>query len=322
MAKIAVIGAGGLVGSKLTKILADKLPQHKIVLCGNSSVGTKVYTQGKCRVIQEIDSAEGCDYATFMADETVAKRYVPHFARNGTVCIDNSSAFRMQKGVPLVVPQINPQTIGCSKVIANPNCTTIQIAVVLSALLQFEPTAVNVVTMQSASGAGRDALADLTEKRSYGKLKSFPHPIFDNILPKVGDSLENGTTSEELKIKCELPKILSSSFPIDAFCTRVPITVGHCALVQLRFKKRISCEEISIALKSTENVLMLDDAANDVYPTPRVLRHTHYVGVGRIFVSDNGVLNVFTVADNLLLGAAYNAYKILEISMKNNGDWI
>ncbi len=322
MAKIAIVGAGGLVGSKLTKILADKLPQHKLVLCGNNSVGTKVYTQGKYHVIQEICSAEGCDYAMFMADEQVAKDNVPVFARQGTVCIDNSSAFRMQRGVPLVVPQINAQTIGCSKVIANPNCTTIQLAVVLSALLQFEPVAVNVVTMQSASGAGRDALADLTEQRGYGKLKSFPHPIFDNVLPKIGHALENGTTSEERKIKCELPKILSTTFPIDAFCTRVPVTVGHCALMQLRFKNQFTLEDVSTALKSTENVLMFDDTPNDVYPMPRVLRHTHYVGVGRIFVSDSGCLNVFTVADNLLLGAAYNAYKILEISLKNNGDWI
>lgn len=320
MAKIAVIGAAGLVGSKLVEILADKMSNHKIVLCGHDSVGKKVSVLGKNWVIQEISAAENCDYAVFMADDAVAKTFVPKFSEKGIVCIDNSAAFRLQKGVPLVVPQVNGQTVGCGKVIANPNCTTIQIAVALSALAEFEPVAINVVTMQAASGAGRDGLGDLLERHSYGKLKSFPHPIFDNVLPQIGDALPDGTTAEEAKIKNELPKILGTNCPISAFCTRVPVSVGHCALVQVQLRRHFSVADVKTAFKNTPNVLIFDDTANHLYPTPQVLRHTHFVGIGRIFADANGTLNFFTVADNLLTGAAYNAYKILEISMKNNGD--
>lgn len=322
MAKIAIIGANGLVGRKLVEILTDKLPQHKLVLCGNSSVGTKVDVLGRSWTVQKIESAEQCDYAMFMASDDVSKTFVPRFSQNGVVCIDNSAAFRMQKGVPLVVPQINGQTVGCCKVISNPNCTTIQIAVALSALSDFCPASINVVTMQSASGAGKEGLLDLQEKRSYGKLKSFPHPIFDNVLPQIGEALPNGNTAEEQKIKQELPKILSLDCGVNAFCTRVPVSIGHCALVQVKFQKQVTVAKIRQAFERTANVLLLDDAANNVYPMPRILRHTHFVGIGRIFFNDDGSCNFFTVADNLLVGAAYNAYKILEISVKNNGDWI
>ncbi len=322
MAKIAVIGASGLVGNKLVQILADKLPQHTIVLCGNNSVGNKIEVGGKSWTVQPIEAASNCDYATFMTDDKVSQQYLPQFAQKGIVCIDNSAAFRLTKGVPLVVPQVNGQTVGCSKAIANPNCTTIQIAITLSALTEFGPRHVNAVTMQSASGAGREGLLDLTERRSYGKLKSFPHPIFDNVLPKIGEALPDGTTTEERKIVSELPKILQLNCPISAFCTRVPISVGHCALVQVKFDSPPSITAVREAFKRTPNVLLFDDTPHNVYPTPQVLRNTHFVGVGRIFIDEEDTLNFFTVADNLLTGAAYNAYKILEISLKNNGDWI
>ncbi len=320
MSSIAIVGANGLVGNKLTDILVDKLPQHKLLLFGKTSVGQKITTLGKSFVIRDMNELHNCDYAMFMANENVARQYLPPLANNGTVCIDNSSAFRMQKGVPLVVPQINSDTVGCCKLIANPNCTTIQVAIALNALKSLQIQSVTVVTMQSVSGAGKEALDDLENQNSYGKLKSFTHPIYDNIIPQIGDILEDGSTKEEQKLKQELPKILNFPLSVNSFCVRVPITVGHCAFVNVKFAQQFTIEQVKELLKKEKDVLLFDDKENCIFPMPQVLRHTHFVGVGRLCLDNNGGLNMFVVADNLLRGAAYNAYQILKIALKNNGD--
>lgn len=321
MARIAIVGANGLVGAKLTEILADKLPYHKLMLFGKTSAGQKINCFGKSHTIESLNGLPECDYAMFMANEAVAKEYVPKLAERGTVCVDNSSAFRMHKGVPLVVPQINGETVGCGKIIANPNCTTIQVAIALAAMKSLKPKKVTVVTLQSVSGAGKDGLDDLTEKRVYGKLKCFSHPIHDNVLAQIGDALPDGTTTEEQKLKRELPKILEiPTLHVNAFCVRVPVTVGHCAFVNVSFEEKFNVAQVRNMLKNTKDVLLFDDAENNVFPMPQVLRHTHFVGVGRLCLDEEGGLNMFVVADNLLRGAAYNAYQILKIAMKNNGD--
>lgn len=319
---IAVVGANGLVGTKLTEILADKFPNEKLLLYGNASVGQRVFLSGKAHKIMPLSQIlqDLPNYAMFMANEEVARQYIPQLSRS-CVCIDNSSAFRLKRGVPLVVPQINGQTVGCSKVISNPNCTTIQVAIALSALKSLNPQKLTVSTYQAASGAGRDGLDDLQEKRSYGKLKCFPHPIYDNLIAQVGEILPDGTTTEEQKMRNETRKILDMpKLTVNCFCVRVPISIGHGAFVNLKFGKKFTIEEVKTLLKSEKDLLVFDNAENKLYPMPQVLRHTHFVGVGRIHSDGEDGLNMFVVADNLLRGAAYNAYQILELSMKNHGD--
>lgn len=319
MAIIAVIGATGLVGSKLLEMLSLKLPQHKLTAYANNSVGQKIDVFGKTLTVQSAQNILPCNYAMLLTSEEVSARLVPQLVQQGTVCIDNSAAFRQKSGVPLVVPQINGGTIGCCKVISNPNCTTIQIAIVLDALKSLRPASLDVVTLQSASGAGRDGLCDLTENRTYGKLRGMPHPIFDNVIPKIGGILPDGQTTEEQKIAQELPKILSTKLQVNALCTRIPVSVAHCAAINVRFEHDFTVPQVQKLLKNAPNVLLMDDAESEIYPMPQTLRHTCFVGVGRLRKCRDGSLNAFVVADNLLVGAAYNAYQILKIALRNNG---
>ena len=326
MANIAIVGAGGLVGSKLTEILADKMAGHKLRLFGNTSAGKKVTVFGKNLTIEHADDLQKTpiDYAMFMAGADVAKHYVPGLADSGVTCIDNSSAFRMDNDVPLVVPQINGHTIKDNKVIANPNCTTIQVVMALHALAEFELTDVTVATYQAVSGAGRDGLVDLEEKRSYGKLKCFTHPIYDNVIAQIGEILPDGTTVEERKMRNECRKILDMpGLAVNSFCVRVPVSIGHGAFVNVKTKQKVNFEHARQLLKQQQDVLLFDDAVHGVFPMPSILRHTHFVGVGRLSSdgTENG-LNMFVVADNLLRGAAYNAYQILKVAMQNNGDML
>ncbi|MCM1290259.1 MAG: aspartate-semialdehyde dehydrogenase [Corallococcus sp.] len=325
MANIAIVGAGGLVGGKLTEILADKLSEHKLRLFGNASAGKKVCCFGKNLVIEHVDELHKTplDYAMFMAGSEVAKEHIPALSESGVVCIDNSSAFRMQKGVPLVIPQINGHTVGCCKLLANPNCTTIQVAIALHAVADLKLRSVTVATYQAVSGAGREGLADLQEKRTYGKLKCFPHPIFDNVIAQIGDVLPDGTTVEERKMRNECRKILEMpDLAVNSFCVRVPVSLGHGAFVNVKTETKPDLEKVRMMLKREKDVLVFDNVEHGVLPLPSVLRHTHFVGVGRVSADDSGGFNMFVVADNLLRGAAYNAYQILKISMQNNGDLV
>lgn len=318
--QVAIVGASGLVGAKLTEILAYKIPHAKLLLYGNTSVGKTVFVRGKGHKIQPISQilSDKPNYAMFMASEEVAREYIPQLSQY-CVCVDNSAAFRLTRGVPLVIPQVNGQTIGCNKVISNPNCTTIQVVIALHALIALEPTVMTVATYQSVSGAGRDGLEDLQEKRSYGKLKCFAHPVYDNLIPAIGEILPDGTTMEEQKLRKESRKILNMpSLAVNSFCVRVPISVGHGAFVNIKFGKTFELDEVRTLLKREKDLLLFDNSAS--LPMPQVVRHTHFVGVGRLSSDGDGGLNMFVVADNLLRGAAYNAYQILETSMKNNGD--
>ena len=324
MANIAIVGASGLVGQKLTEILADKMSENKLRLFGNSSAGNKVCVFGKNLVIEHVDNLlkTPIDYAMFMAGSDVSQEYIPHLTSSGVVCIDNSAAFRMEKDVPLVVPQINGDTICDNKLIANPNCTTIQVVMALHAIRELGIDSVTVSTYQAVSGAGRDGLADLQEKRSYGKLKCFSHPIYDNVIAQIGEVLPDGTTVEERKMRNECRKILNMpNLSVNSFCVRVPVSIGHGAFVNVKTKSRVDIRKVREMLKGEQDVLLFDDAENGVFPMPAVMRHTHFVGVGRLSSdgTENG-LNMFVVADNLLRGAAYNAYQILKVALKNNGD--
>ena len=319
--KIAVIGATGLVGESLCTILADKLPNATLQLYGNKSVGTKVCYQGKKYTILPAESVLDNlpDVAMFMANADVAKQLVPQLASKGVVCIDNSSHFRLHSNVPLVVPTINGHTIGKSKIIANPNCTTLQVAMALNCLKPLQPNRVTVATYQAVSGAGREGLLDLSQNRTFGKTKAFLHPIANNILPLVGNITPSGYSTEEIKMQNECAKILDTSLDINCFCVRVPVTVGHSAFVNVQFEKDFTLPQVKQLLQKGEGILTFFEPYEKVLPTPMGIRGSKYVGVGRVFrdATSNGI-NMFVVADNVLRGASYNAYEILEVVMQEN----
>lgn len=317
---VAVVGATGLVGEKLTEIMQNKLTECNVRLFGNTQAGKRVNFRNKRVTIESADSliSADVDYAMFMANEETAKKYAPVLAERGVICIDNSSYFRLKKDVPLIVPSVNGEKIGGAKIIANPNCSTIQTVIAVNALKELEPTKLTAVTYQSVSGAGKTGLIDLYEKRGYGRLACFKHPIFDNVIPQIGDVCKDGYTTEERKMLNESRKILDMPrLKVNCFCARVPVSAGHGVFVNLAFRKKADTDEIRELLARAENVLLMDDPEQNVCPMPMTMRNTKYVGVGRICKDRTAnAVNMFVAADNLLRGAAYNAYEILERVIK------
>lgn len=320
MLNVAVVGATGLVGEKLVTILAEKLPNVKLMLFANESSGKKVQAMGKTYVVEHVEKllCTKLDVAMFMANEQVAKTYVPPLANRGVLCVDNSSQFRMHFNVPLVVPVINGNTIGKNAIVANPNCTTIAICTALDCIKHLSIEKVGVVTLQSASGMGKDGLKMLESKKHTDKNH---HPLCDNVLPCVGDAV-GLATSEERKILDETNKILAiPPWKITAFCTRVPVTVGHSAVLNVELQQDVSVEQFRQCFCNKKGVLLLDDVQNGVFPTPQIIRNTALVAIGRIVKHHNGSFSLFVVEDNLLRGASQNAWEILQIVLKNNGLW-
>ncbi|MCH5156326.1 MAG: aspartate-semialdehyde dehydrogenase [Clostridiales bacterium] len=316
MVNIAIVGATGLVGEKLTQILLQKMPRACLRLFGNTSVGNRVVCNGKQFVVEDTESllTAQLDYAMFMATNEVSARYIPLLVAKGVTCIDNSSTFRLNDDVPLVVTCINGDKIGTHKLIANPNCSTIQVVIAINALKSLHPTKLTAVTYQAVSGAGKKALNDLNMKNGYGKLNEFRHPIYDNVIPLIGEIRKDGFTTEERKLTDESRKILElPHLKVNAFCARIPVSVGHSVFVNVRFKEKFNTDTVTQLLSNAPNILLLDDPNSGLYPMPMTLRNTKYVGVGRVTKdpTDNAV-NFFVVADNLLRGAAYNAFEILK----------
>ncbi len=311
MKTIGVIGATGLTGEAFTKILLNKLGGSVAVrLFAGNSAGARIQHGSKWITVESIDAAlDGkLDYAVFMTPPDVSAKYAPLLTARGITCIDNSPCFRNDKSVPLIVRQINGELIS-GNLIANPNCVTIQVAIALNALLPWQPKRLTVATYQSASGAGREGLADLIERRTIPHLQAFTNQIFDNVLPQIGEILPDGYTVEEHKMQDELQKIFAKKLSVNCFAARVPVSVGHCAFVNVELQQSFVLSDVIQNIKNQPNVLVL----NGDNATPRILCHTKYVAIGRIveYLPTNSV-NMFVVADNLLRGAAYNAFEILE----------
>lgn len=319
MKSIAIVGCTGLVGEKLTD-LVQNLPSVNVRLFGNTTVGSTVNFRNKPTVVEGCDRLVSAklDYAMFMATNDVSAEYIPKLTRRGVICIDNSSHFRLKKGVPLVVPCINGEEIRGHKLIANPNCSTIQVVIAVNALKSLHPTRLTAVTYQAVSGAGKAGVSDLTNQNCYGKLSCFRHPIYDNVIPFIGEERPDGFSTEERKLTDESRKILGlPRLKVNAFCARIPVSVGHGVFVNLQLAKKVDLKEIRKLLRDAPNILLLDDAASGLYPMPMMLRNTKYVGVGRITKDPTAnAVNFFVVADNLLRGAAYNAFEILEKVME------
>lgn len=319
---VAVVGATGLVGRKMIQVLEERrFPVGKLLLLASKySVGKSLEFSGSMIAVEELgkDSFTNVEIALFSAGAGVSKEYAAVAASKGALVIDNSSAFRMETHVPLVVPEVNPRQIMHHKgIIANPNCSTIQMVVVLKPLHDhWKVRRVVVSTYQSVSGAGQRAVEQLEGEieEEYVERK-FPHPIAYNVLPHIDIFFDDGYTKEERKMIYETRKILEDeSIRISPTCVRVPVVGGHSESVNIEFEKSFTLEDVRAVLSHAPGVVLQDNVSENEYPMPLWSREHDEVFVGRIRRDEtvrNG-LNLWIVADNLRKGAATNAVQIAE----------
>lgn len=323
MKKLAVVGATGLVGRTVLKVLEEKnLPIDEYVLFSSKkSAGSTIHFLGKDYLVKELteDSfiEDRFSYAIFCAGGATSLKFAPIASSNGCIVIDNSSAFRMNKDVPLVVPEVNPEDIFLNNgIIANPNCSTIQAMLPLKALDDnFKIKRVIYSTYQAVSGAGRFGIDDLQNGIKGLPPEKFPYPIFNNCLPHIDSFLDNGYTREEEKMINETRKILHKpELPVTATCVRVPVINCHCESINVEFEQQFDLSDVFSILSNYEHIKLKDDVANLIYPLPTEVSGRDDVYIGRIrrdFSVKNG-LNIWVVADNVRKGAATNAIQILE----------
>ena len=320
--KLAIVGATGLVGRTALTVLEEKnLPNFEYKLfCSKKSAGTEIKFLGKTYIAEELTDHsfdEGFDFAIFSAGGETAKHFAPIAAQKGCIVIDNSSAFRMDKDVPLVVPEVNPNDIKSNKgIIANPNCSTIQAVVALKPLDdKYKIKRVVYSTYQAVSGAGILGLEDLKNKSTGNDLKKFAHPIYNNCLPHIDVFTENGYTKEELKMVNETRKILNKpNLAVTATAVRVPVENCHGESINIEFENDFELDDVINTLKNAPGIIVYDDVQNDIYPLATVANGHDEVYVGRIRrdFSQPNTLNLWVVADNIRKGAASNAIQILE----------
>lgn len=320
--KLAVVGATGLVGRTALKVLEEKnLPIAEYAFFASSnSAGKKLTFQNKEYIVKELTENsfdEGFDFAIFSAGGDTSKKFSPIAKEHGCIVVDNSSAFRMDPTVPLVVPEVNPEEIKNNHgIIANPNCSTIQAVVPLKALDdKYHIKRVVYSTYQAVSGAGRLGLEDLANGSKGDTPKKFPHPIYNNCLPHIDVFLENGYTKEEKKMINETRKILKRpDLKITATCVRVPVVNSHSESINVEFEKPFDLDDVYKALQEYTGIIVLDDVLKNEYPLATIANGHDDVYVGRIrrdYSIENG-LNLWVVADNIRKGAASNAIQIVE----------
>ncbi len=328
MKNVVIAGATGAVGNEFLKLLeARDFPVKNLRLLASArSIGKKLEYRGEKIPVEQLTSKSfsGVDLAFFSAGRESSKVYIPHAVESGTVVIDNSSAFRMDPDVPLVVPEINPQTVFKHKgIIANPNCSTIQMVVALNPLHQ-ESTIKRVVvsTYQSTSGAGAKGMNELiNQTRAWVnneplEVSAFPVQIVFNLFPHVDIFLENGYTKEEMKMVNETHKIMDApDIGISATCVRVPVLRAHSEAVWIETEQKLSPEDAREILKKAPGIIVKDEPVAGGYPTPWEASETFETFVGRIredFSHPKG-LTFWVVADQLYKGAALNSIQIAEV---------
>jgi len=325
--KIAVVGATGLVGSKMLQVLDEQKVRidELIVSASERSVGKEIAFQGKTYKVVSVDEAIAArpDIAIFSAGASASKQYAPRFAENGTFVIDNSSAWRMENDVPLVVPEINADTITANThIIANPNCSTIQMVMALAPIHKaYGIKRLVISTYQSVSGSGIKGINQLNYeentalRQAQGPLTkpAYPNQIYRNVLPHAGDFCDNGYTSEEEKLVNETRKILrDNSIAVTATACRVPTTGGHSEAVNVETKKPFEIEDVRKMLEATPGIVVQDDPSANLYPMAITAYDKDEVFVGRIrrdYSIANG-MNFWIVSDNIRKGAATNAVQI------------
>ena len=344
--RMAIVGATGLVGRTALKVLEEKkLPVDEYVLFASSkSAGKKLKFMGKDYIVQELNELSfdsGFDYAIFSAGGSTSKKYAPIAASKGCIVVDNSSAFRMDDDVPLVVPEVNPEEIIKNHgIIANPNCSTIQAVVALKPLDdKYKIKRIVFSTYQAVSGAGKNGVIDLDDgiknyltNKSYDEdssdsdilnfqdnsnydLVKFDHPIFSNCLPHIDTFLDNGYTKEEEKMINETRKILNKpNLKVTATTVRVPVFNSHSESINVEFENVFKLDELINTLKNSPGIILQDDPKRSIYPLAINASGHDEVFVGRIRrdYSVKSGINFWVVADNIRKGAASNAIQIVE----------
>ncbi len=320
--RVAVVGASGLVGSTMLRVLEERnFPVHTLIpVASPASVGKTLNWKGQDWTIVSPQTAidRGADLALFSAGGSVSMEWAPRFTEAGIRVIDNSSAWRMDPSVPLVVPEVNAHALqGPSLLVANPNCSTIQLVVALNLLhLEFGIKRIVVSTYQSVTGTGVKAVTQLMNERAgIDGPMAYPHRIDLNCLPHIDVFLENGYTKEEMKMTHETRKIMGDEgIDLCATTVRVPVMGGHSEAVNVEFQKDFDLERVRELLQQSPGVLFQDDPSHSVYPMPLHCQDRDEVFVGRVrrdFTRDK-CLNMWVVADNLRKGAATNAVQIAE----------
>ncbi|WP_311531873.1 aspartate-semialdehyde dehydrogenase [uncultured Anaerococcus sp.] len=321
---VAVVGASGLVGRKIREILEERnFPVEKLfAFASKKSAGTKIEYAGRDVIIEELkeDSFDGrgIDIALFAAGGSVSEKYIPLAIKNNIKVVDNSSFFRLDKNVPLVIPEVNSDDIKeDDMLIANPNCSTIQSVLAISKIHRdFGIERIIYNTYQAVSGGGERALEDLYEKKN----DHWKYKIYDNVLPQIDVFLDNGYTKEEMKMIDETRKILDDQdLKITATAIRVPVSNSHGVSINLKLKKDFTLDEIRQTIKATPGVILEDDIKEEIYPMPAFVSGKDEVFVGRIRedYSCERSLNLWTVADNIRKGAALNAIEIAELLVED-----
>ena len=324
---LAIVGATGLVGSTFLKVLEERnFPFENLYMMASAkSAGTTVTFKGKDYVVEELTEKsfdKPIDIALFSAGGSASEKFAPIAASKGVVVVDNSSAWRMNKEVPLVVPEVNPEDIKWNKgIIANPNCSTIHAVVALKPLYdKYGIKRIVYSTYQAVSGSGLKGINDLKEGLAGNDIKkAYPHAIAGNCLPQIDVFLENGYTKEEMKMVNETQKILGDDkIKITATTVRVPVFDSHSESVNVELEKPFEVEDVKTLLSEAPGIVLLDDPENSVYPLARDAAGKDEVFVGRIrrdFSVENGI-NMWVVADNIRKGAATNAVQIAEVLIK------
>lgn len=321
--KIAVVGATGLVGREMLTVLAERGFGHEEVIAAASpkSIGKEIAFAGRMLTVVSVDEAiaERPEYAIFSAGAGASREYAPRFAAAGTTVIDNSSAWRKDPHIPLVVPEINIDTVGeDDRIVANPNCSTIQMVLALSALeREYGIRRIVVSTYQSITGTGLKAVRQLEaeERGEVATDPAYPYPIHRNLFPHGGDFLPDGYTTEEQKLVDETRKIFADpEIAISATVARVPVVGGHSESVNVELRRDFDIEDVRRLIAGTSGVVMLDDPSANVYPMPILSHHKDEVFVGRLRrdPSQDRTLNLWIVADNIRKGAATNAVQIMQ----------
>ncbi|MCL2199664.1 MAG: aspartate-semialdehyde dehydrogenase [Defluviitaleaceae bacterium] len=326
MKKIGILGACGMVGSTMLKVLEERdLPVSELYLFDvGEAVGKTIDFKGKKVTVEESTLEifdRGIDICLFAIDTPISQKYAPIAAKKGCVVVDNSSAWRMDKNVPLVVPEVNGGDIfGNNGIIASPNCSTIQAVTAIAPLHRaFVIKRLIYSTYQSVSGAGVAGIADLARTNKGEAPQCFPYPIAGNVIPRIDVFGEDGYTGEESKMIQETRKILHEpNLKVTATTVRVPVEIGHSESINITFEKPFELEEVRKILENADGVIVQDDPAKDFYPMPKLIAGTDQVYVGRIrrdFSAENSI-NLWVVADNVRKGAATNAVQIAERLIK------
>lgn len=324
---IGIVGATGMVGRTFLKVMEERnFPVDNLYLfASEKSKGQKLIFNGNEHEVEELNEKSfnrPLDILLFSAGGEISKKYAPMAKNKGIVVVDNSSAWRMDSNVPLVVPEVNPEDINWNEgIISNPNCSTIQCVVPLKPLHEtFKIKRIIFSTYQAVSGSGVGGLTDLENGLESLEPQKYPHPIAFNCLPHIDEFTDNGYTKEEIKMIEETKKILhDEKLKITSTTVRVPVRYGHCVSANIEFEKQFEMDEIYNTLKSSKGIIVLDDGKNNIYPMPIKVEGKDEVYVGRIrrdFSIDNGI-NMWIVSDNIRKGAATNTVQIAELLIKN-----